>query len=165
MKTEHAILVTTSIIHDTPYLTAKVVGLENNKPRNLVSTVYNSPKTQYYENLAYKYHASEWDGKKEMIDHKYGYCDVLSIEEVMAVKMATTLKAIGKKMSQYEEEFGYEKDPAKNILRFAKSCGIKKVMFYMNANIASNYDNNEYRYLEGASARYAIEKMCDQMTK
>jgi hypothetical protein len=80
-----------------------------------------------------------------------------------ARNMANTFDKIGKKMEQYDEEFGYCHDslPA-YILRVAKALGIKKFLTVPKDG-SYNLDRGDYRVWNAPDVAYIVSSMIDQL--
>jgi hypothetical protein len=80
-----------------------------------------------------------------------------------ARKMSDTFDKIGKKMEQYDEEFGYcnENLPA-YILRVAKALGIKKFLTVPKDG-NRNLDRGDYRVWNGTDVSYIVSSMIDEL--
>jgi hypothetical protein len=85
------------------------------------------------------------------------------VDASSARKMADTFDKIGKKLSQYDEEFGYCNDdlPA-YILRVAKALNIKKFLTVPKEG-SQWLDRGEYRVWNAPDVSYIVSSMLDEV--
>ena len=131
-STKYSLLLETYQRSGTHYVVARVITLENNKPRNLSGNyLFDIPKTQYYENLTLKAHYYD-DNDLGLFMHGIEYTDVLSIDQDHAEYMAKTLKRISLKIQKLDETriYSSNKTYAQTVLDFAAAINAEYIVFY-----------------------------------
>lgn len=160
---KYSLLLETYDRHNSKYIKASVITLVNNKPRNLVGICFfDTPKTQYYENLTLTAHYSANFSDSGLVMHGIEYTDVLSIDQYKAEYMAKTLKRIGTKIQKLDDSRIYSgnKTYAQTVLDFAAAINAEFIVIQQSGN-SSSYDNNEYRLHKPADSHYAIQTLID----
>lgn len=167
MKDKYSLLLETSALYNSQYITARVITLENNKPRNICgSFLCETPKTQFYENLTLKAHYSEENSDLGLVIHGIEYTDVLSIDQYKAEYMAKTLKRIGTKIEKLDGTriYSERKTYAQTVLDLAAAINAEFIVVQQSGN-SSSYDDNEYRLYKPSGSQYAIQSIIDSIIK
>ena len=165
-STKYSLLLDTYQRSGTHYVVARVITLENNKPRNLSGNyLFDIPKTQYYSNLTLKAHYATDYNDLGLVMHGIEYTDVLSIDQNKAEAMAKTLKRISLKIQKLDETRIYSgsKTYAQTVLDFAAAINAEFIVFYKSDHHNSNYDSNDYRLYKPSESHWAIQKLMDSL--
>lgn len=165
MKDKYSLLLETSALYNSQYITARVITLENNKPRNISgSFLFETPKTQFYENLTLKAHYSQAHHDLGLVIHGIEYTDVLSIDQFKADYMVKTLKRIGAKIEKLDNGRVYSgrKTYAQTVLDLASCINAEFIVIKQSGN-SSSYDDNEYRLYKPSGSQYAIQSIIDSI--
>ena len=165
MKDKYSLLLETSAMYGSQYITARVITLENNKPRNITdSFLFDTPKTQYYANLTLKAHYSNDYSDLSLVIHGIEYTDVLSIDQLKAEYMAKTLKRIGVKIEKLDNGRVYSgrKTYAQTVLDLAAAINAEFIVIQWSGNSGS-YDDNEYRLYKPSGSQYAMQTIIDSI--
>jgi len=164
----YSLLITQSEDNGTKYITARVVTLENNKPRNISSSIYyDTPKNQYYANLTLKAHISNDYVDLGLVVHGLSYSDVYTAELSHCEAMFKTLKRITDKIEKIDQTRIYNgpKPFAQSILDFATVIKAEYIVFYKTENIRSRYDDNDYRLYKPSDAHYSLQSLVDKVVE
>ena len=165
-STKYSLLLETYQRSGTHYVVARVITLENNKPRNLSGNyLFDIPKTQYYSNLTLKAHYATDYNDLGLVMHGIEYTDVLSIDQNKAEAMAKTLKRISLKIQKLDETRIYSgsKTYAQTVLDFAAAINAEFIVFYKSDHHNSNYDSNDYLLYKPSDSQWAIQTLIDSL--